>query len=100
MTKLNFGATIHRVVRVEISDAAFESNETALKPQWRERIARLTKTLEGKPSVVRLAYAPGTDDAQLVKRRKQALMKQLREQWKALHREYPLSVEDETEVRP
>lgn len=100
MTKLNFGATIHRVVRVEVSDAAFESNEIALRPQWRERIAQLTNTLAGKPSVVRLAYAQGADDAQLVKRRKQALIKQLREQWEALHREYPLSVEDETEVRP
>src|SRR4029453_13474978 len=39
VTKLNFGATIHRVVRLEVSDAAFETGSTALKSEWSARIA-------------------------------------------------------------
>ncbi|HEY0685361.1 MAG TPA: SdrD B-like domain-containing protein [Steroidobacter sp.] len=99
LTKLNFGATIHRVVRVEITDAAFEPGTTTLRSEWRERLAELPKTLADKPSVVRVGYA-GDEDPKLVKRRKQTLIEQIREQWEALHREYPLHVEDETEVQP
>ncbi|MBM0106000.1 carboxypeptidase regulatory-like domain-containing protein [Steroidobacter sp. S1-65] len=99
LTKLNFGATIHRVVRVEVTDEAFEPGSTTLRAEWRERLSELPKTLADKPSVVRVSYA-GDEDAKLVKRRKQTLIRQIREQWEALHREYPLHVEDETEVQP
>lgn len=99
LTKLNFGATIHRVVRVEVDDAAFAPGKTELLPQWRERIEQLPKTLSKQPSVVRVAYTDAAD-AKLAKRRKQALIERIRELWEALHREYPLHVEDEAEVRP
>jgi uncharacterized repeat protein (TIGR01451 family) len=99
LTKLNFGATIHRVVRVEVNDAAFEKGTTTLLPEWRSRIESLPQTLAKQPSVVRIAYADVTD-AKLAKQRKQALIKQIRQLWEALHREYPLHVEDEAEVQP
>lgn len=99
LTKLNFGATIHRVVRVEVNDAAFEAGSTELLPEWRTRIELLPRTLGTQPSVVRVAYVDAAD-AKLAERRKQALIDRIRQQWEALHREYPLHVEDEAEVQP
>jgi len=99
MTKLTFGATIHRVVRVEVNDGAYEPGQLALKAEWQERIAKLPETLAGKSSVVRVAYA-GAADMKLAQRRKQALIRQIREQWQAQPREYPLHVEAESEVQP
>jgi large repetitive protein len=99
LTKLNFGATIHRVVRVEVNDAAFETGTTTLLPEWRARIEQLPQTLSTQPSVVRVAYVDAAD-VKLGKRRKQTLIHRIRELWEALHREYPLHVEDEAEVQP
>ena len=100
MAKINFGATIHRVVRIEVSDAVYEPGGTALKPEWQARIAALPKTLRERPSVVRVAYAAGGEDRKLVARRKRALIQQIRDEWEGLHCCYPLQVEDESEVRP
>ena len=99
MSKLNFGATIHRVVRIEVSDAAYQAEDIRLKPEWEARVAQLPQSLRDRPSVVRIAYAPGTADRKLVARRKRALMEQIRQQWEKLHCCYPLQVEDETEPR-
>lgn len=99
LTKLNFGATLHRVVRVEVSTDAFEPNSTQLRPKWRERIEQLSETLRDKPSVVRVAYSLGIEDEKLAARRKAALIKHIKSQWEALHCCYPLQVEDEAEVR-
>jgi uncharacterized repeat protein (TIGR01451 family) len=93
MTKLNFGVAIHRVVRIEISDAAYEPNSTQLKPEWRARMDELPKTLREQPSVVRIAYVEGADRT-LAKRRTQQLIKETRMQWEALHCCYPLQVEE------
>jgi large repetitive protein len=99
MSKLNFGAAIHRVVRIEVSDAAYLAADIRLKPEWEARIAQLPQSLRDKPSVVRIAYAPGSADRKLVARRKRALIEQIREQWEKLHCCYQLQVEDETEPR-
>ncbi len=64
VTKLNFGATIHRVVRLEVSDAAFMSGSTDLKPEWQARVTELPNLLRDKPSVVRIAYAVGGGGAE------------------------------------
>src|SRR3954451_19129077 len=44
MSKLNFGATIHRVVRIEVSDAAYEAEDLHLKPEWEARVAQLPQS--------------------------------------------------------
>jgi uncharacterized repeat protein (TIGR01451 family) len=99
VTKLNFGATIHRVVRVEVNDAAYEAGTVTLMPEWTARVAAMIKTLEEKPSVVRVAYALGNEDPKLAQRRRAALIKQIKVQWEALHSRYPLQVEDEQGAR-
>jgi uncharacterized repeat protein (TIGR01451 family) len=100
VTKLNFGATIHRVLRLEVSDAAFEAGSTELKAEWRERVADLPRTLQDKPSIVRIAYSAGTSDRSLAGRRLKALIQQIERLWRALPGTYPLQIEDESKVAP
>lgn len=98
LATLNFGATIHRVVRVEVSDAAFDAGSLQLKADWKARVSALVRTLEERPTVVRVAYGQGADAA-LAKRRTRELVREIRKQWEALHCCYALSVEDEAGAR-
>jgi uncharacterized repeat protein (TIGR01451 family) len=100
MTKLNFGATIHRVIRVEVNDSAFEPGSIELKAEWRARIAQLPQALDDKPSVVRVAYVLHGEDRRLAAHRKAALVKEIKAHWERLHHKYPLQVEAEDEVQP
>ncbi|WP_158590408.1 SdrD B-like domain-containing protein [Noviherbaspirillum cavernae] len=95
VVKLNFGATIHRVIRIELSDAAFVSGEVSLLPQWQKQFDAVPSQLKQRPSVVRLAYQPGKDDAALVQKRVDAIRMQIRERWKAQKGEYTLNIETE-----
>lgn len=95
MVKLNFGATIHRVVRVEVGDDAFASGGTELKPEWVKRFANLPEQLKEKPSVVRLAYRFTGGDKSLANKRLDRLTKDLRGKWESMRCCYPLSIENE-----
>lgn len=96
MVKLNFGATVHRVVRLELSPAAFVG-ENELAPQWQARLPEVVAQLRGRPSVLRIAL--GGEHAQkrldAVAARIQALWKKEAEKDKEpIH---PLVIETEVE---
>lgn len=91
MVKLNFGAALHRVIRLEVSDAAFEGD--ALKPEWKGRFEELPRLLAEKPGVVRLVYRHLPPDKQRAKERLDALAAELRKRWKERDDRYPLSIE-------
>ena len=95
VSKLNFGATIHRVVRLELSDSAFEANTENLKPEWQKQLDALPKTLQERPSVVRLSYTRGSDSDDLAKKRVAAISKQIKGRWTALKGQYTLDIETE-----
>jgi len=56
ISKLNFGAGIHRVVRLDLANAAFVSGEVEFAEQYLQRLDSLIKMLRESPSVLRLAY--------------------------------------------
>ncbi len=95
MSKINFGATIHRVVRVEVSDAAFAADGDELLPEWARRFSELPEQLKTKPSVLRLAYRLGTVDRHVAGQRLDHLADLIRERWKEMQCCYPLAVETE-----
>ena len=95
MVKLNFGATIHRVVRVEVSAEAFEKDSVTLKEEWKKRFEALPEQLRSRPSVVRLVFRQSVKDEPQAKDRLKELANMLRRKWEALDEEYPLSIEDE-----
>jgi len=96
MIRFNFGATIHRVVRIDIADGAFEPNTTELRIQWTPRIAQLLEELQKAPSVLRLSYLVDVEREGLVQERLEALKKEITKQWKQSDGGYQLDIETET----
>jgi hypothetical protein len=93
--KFNFGASIHRVVGIDLSDAVFEPGTTEIRVQWRPRIDLLLDELRKAPSVLRLSYVADTEEGALVERRVEAVKQQLAEAWDAASDGYVLSIEPE-----
>jgi uncharacterized repeat protein (TIGR01451 family) len=93
--KFDFGASIYRVVAIDLSDAAFEPGKTEIRTQWKPRVDVLLGELRKAPSVLRLSYVADTEDAALVERRMQALKRQLTESWDAEKDSYVLTIEPE-----
>src|SRR5499425_392034 len=93
--RINFGASIYRVVAIDLSDEAFEPGTTEIRVQWRPRLNLLLAELRKAPSILRLSYVADTEDAALVDRRMQAVKRQLSEAWDAGKESYVLTIEPE-----
>ncbi|WP_334078683.1 isopeptide-forming domain-containing fimbrial protein [Microbulbifer sp. M83] len=95
MIKFNFGAGLHRVVRLDLAEAVFEPQTTELRPQWHSRTELLLEKLAEAPSVLRLSYLAENEDPALVERRLQAIKAQVAEEWAAEYGDYELTIETE-----
>jgi uncharacterized repeat protein (TIGR01451 family) len=96
LTKLNFGAAIHRVVRLDLLGEAFEPDSERLKADWLVGIERLVDTLKPQPSVLRIAYTRQEGEPEeLVRSRLEWVIEQVRSRWKDEDDRYPLEIESE-----
>jgi uncharacterized repeat protein (TIGR01451 family) len=95
MIRFNFGATIHRVVRIDIADGVFDPNTSNMRIQWISRIDRLIEELKKAPSVLRLSYLVDVEREGLVQERLEALKKKITKQWKQSDGGYRLAIETE-----
>jgi uncharacterized repeat protein (TIGR01451 family)/fimbrial isopeptide formation D2 family protein len=95
MLKFNFGASVHRVVRLDMADPVFEPNSTEIRPQWLSRLSVLMEKLVEAPSVLRLAYMADTEDEDLVEDRLRATRKEIQRRWADLDCCYTLEIETE-----
>jgi len=95
MLRFNFGATIHRVVRIDIADGVFKPNKTELRLQWTSKITQLIEELRKAPSVLRLSYLGDVERKGLVQERLEALKKKITKQWKQSDGGYRLAIETE-----
>src|SRR6478609_1462034 len=93
--KFDFGASIYRVVAIDLSDEAFEPGKAEIRTQWKPRVDVLLGELRKAPSVLRLSYVGDTEDAALVERRMQAVKRQLTEAWDTEKDRYVLTIEPE-----
>jgi uncharacterized repeat protein (TIGR01451 family) len=93
--RLNFGASIYRVVALDIADAVFEPDSADLRPQWASRLDLLLDELKKAPAVLRLSYLADVEDPKLVDRRLHATETTILEDWEALDCCYELSIEPE-----
>ncbi len=83
MAKINFGAAITRVARLELADAAFEPGGTRLMPKWQEGLPKIFDALKQERSVLRISYRRRLqEDNALAEARVKALADAIREQWK------------------
>ena len=87
--KLNFGATVHRVVRLDLKAAAFSDGQPTLLPDVQARLGMAVAALAERPSVLRLAYQPAAQEAQALSETriaavKAAVLERWREQGRTL----------------
>ncbi len=95
LVKLNFGAAIHRVVRVELTDAAFLAGKAEPSAALVKAIERLPKSLQAKPSIIRLAYRKTTEEGNLIEDRLREVRERLERLWKEQGCCYTLVFEEE-----
>lgn len=95
MVKLDFGATIHRVVRIEVASAAFADDGTELRPEWDRRLGELVPMLESGVSVVHVSYRGKAGERDMADRRLSYLTDALRRRWSGAPNRYPLQIETE-----
>ena len=96
MIKFNFGAALHRVVRLDISDAVFEPKTTVMRPQWKSRFDLLLGELKKSPSILRLSYLADVEDPVLAQRRLNSVKREVAGLWKQANCCYALTIETET----
>ncbi len=96
MLRFNFGATIHRVVRIDLADGAYEPDSNKLRLQWQPKIAQLIKELKRAPSVLHLSYLADLEKKGLVKDRLKKLKKTVAREWERSGGNYRLVIETET----
>jgi hypothetical protein len=93
--KLNFGAAIHRLVRVELTGSAFLAEKDEPAAALEKAIAKLPQTLRAKPSLIRLAYRKGGEAQGLIEARLRGVRERLEKLWKEQGCCYTLVFEEE-----
>jgi hypothetical protein len=93
--RINFGASIHRVVGLDIADAVFEPDSIEMRNQWRPRIGLLLKELERGPAILRLSYVADVEAESLVQQRLNLIKEQIQTAWQEKNCCYELVIEPE-----
>ena len=91
--KLNFGAALLRVVRLDVQDAVFKGEDLA--PDYLAKVNTLIETLEGQPSVLRISYIARGEDGKLVRDRIAGLKALIERKWGEKTRRCRLIIETE-----
>jgi uncharacterized repeat protein (TIGR01451 family) len=91
--RFEFGASIHRVVSLDLSDAVFEPTTADMRPQWQPRLDLLLAELRKSRSVLRLSYVADVEEQALVDRRLEAIAKRIQDGWHAQNSSYELTIE-------
>ncbi|MCR4265850.1 choice-of-anchor D domain-containing protein [Nitratireductor sp. ZSWI3] len=98
MTELNFGASIGRVVRLDLRDEAFAPGKVELSTVWAAGVDQLIEVLAQQRSVLRLSYIDSSSDPELATARIRHMKKLIADRWRQRKREYPLNIETRVET--
>ena len=93
LVKADFGATIHRVIRIQVNSAAFEHVD--LKVAFQESLKQAVENIRKSPSVLRLAYEETGESIDLIEDRFTALKENIEQLWEACDCQYELMIEQE-----
>ena len=95
--KFNFGASLHRVIGLDLADAVFEPGTTEMRAQWRPRLDMLMKELQKAPAILRLSYLADVENEDLVQRRLEAIKSEIASRWQSQNANaaYQLTIEPE-----
>ena len=90
VVKLNFGASISRLVKLELNGKVFEQGSEALKPKWAAGLDRLIEALAAQSSVLEITYR---GEGALAKARLHAVKREIAQRWAAVPDHYDLPIE-------
>ena len=93
--KINFGASIHRVVGLDVADAVFKPDTTEIRSLWEPRIELLLNELKKAPAVLRLSYVADIENEHLAEQRLEAIKGRIMRDWEELDCCYELVIEPE-----
>ena len=79
MVKLNFGATVHKVLRLEVDARAFAQDGQQLSTQWDSQLEQLLTQLAERPTVLRIAYRMTGEDKDVAAQRLKALTERIQD---------------------
>ncbi|WP_081784692.1 DUF11 domain-containing protein [Nitratireductor aquibiodomus] len=88
-----FGASIGRVVRLDLTDAAFVEGTQELLPEWEERIMKMIVLLDQEPSVLRLVYSGSEGSKRSAQKRLREIRRKIAAEWRKTGRGYRLEIE-------
>ncbi len=91
----SFGASINKVIGLDIADAVFAPDSVDMRPQWRPRMNLLIEEMQKGPSILRLSYLADVEDPKLVESRIAAMTKLVTDSWAEAHGSYSLVIEHE-----
>lgn len=94
LVKANFGASIHRVVRLDLTPDAFDGKE--LKPGYQEQMGTVMQALHAEPSILRIAYRlPVGEKPKEARERIKSVTKWVKKNWEPQECCYDLQLEEE-----
>jgi hypothetical protein len=95
--EINFSASIHRVVGLDVSDPVFEPGTVEMRAIWETRIALLLDELRHAPATLRLSYLADLEEPALVAKRVAWLEARILNGWRAGESccAYELAIESE-----
>lgn len=79
MVKLNFGATVHKVMRLEVDARAFAQDGTQLSDQWNSQLEQLLQQLAERPTVLRISYRMTGEAKDVAQQRLNALTQRIQD---------------------
>jgi hypothetical protein len=90
VVKLNFGASILREVRVDVTGKAFDSGTTDLTQKWAKGIDQLLDVLRKRRSTLKIVYHLGGEGAALAQSRLDTIEETVNFAWTSSNGAYPL----------
>ncbi len=93
VSEFSFGASVGRVVRLDLMEEAFERGTVELRPEWRAELGPLIQILDQEPSILRLVYYGADSGNRLVSRRLKAVRKTISDEWHSIGGRYRLDIE-------
>lgn len=92
LNRFNFGATVHRVVSLDLANGVFEQNSVDVRPQWQSRFNLLIQQLGKGRSLLRLNYLADVESENLVQRRLESIKTRIQNLWNKINN-YQLEME-------
>jgi hypothetical protein len=93
VSKLNFGASIGRVVRLDLNSKVFAAGEADLLPEFVAEIDTLLAVLDDETSILRIQYHISTDKEAVARARMSAVVGLIEKRWATHNKKYRLPIE-------